>query len=148
MIINTDAEGRLILCDALSCAAIKLGATRIVDLATLTGAVSIALGDVYVAVLRDNQEWTESIINAGKASGEKIWRCLDREYRDQIKSEIADIKNVGGRKAGTITGAYFLREFVGDATRRGRISTLRVQQTAGGRQAIFPLSPTVYANTW
>ncbi|MBS1810668.1 MAG: leucyl aminopeptidase [Acidobacteria bacterium] len=113
-VINTDAEGRLILCDALSYA-IKLGATKIVDLATLTGAVSIALGDIYVAVLGNDQEWTDSIINAGKASGEKIWQLpLDREYRDQIKSEIADIKNVGGRKAGTITGAYFLREFVGD----------------------------------
>lgn len=113
-VINTDAEGRLILCDALTYA-LKLGATRIVDLATLTGAVSIALGDVYVAVLGNNQAWTDSLINAGKASGEKIWQLpLDREYRDQIKSDIADIKNVGGRKAGTITAAYFLREFVGD----------------------------------
>jgi leucyl aminopeptidase len=113
-VINTDAEGRLILCDAVAYA-IKLGATKIVDLATLTGAVSIALGDVYVAVLGNNQEWVDAVINAGKASGEKIWQLpLDREYRDQIKSDIADIKNVGGRKAGTITGAYFIREFVGD----------------------------------
>jgi leucyl aminopeptidase len=113
-VINTDAEGRLILCDALSYA-LKLGATKIVDLATLTGAVSIALGDVYVAVLGNNQQWTEEIIAAGKEVGEKIWQLpLDKEYREQIKSEIADIKNVGGRKAGTITGAYFLREFVGD----------------------------------
>jgi leucyl aminopeptidase len=113
-VINTDAEGRLILCDAVAYA-IKLGATRIVDLATLTGAVSIALGDVYVAVLGNNQEWTDAVIAAGKASGEKIWQLpLDREYREQIKSDIADIKNVGGRKAGTITGAYFIREFVGD----------------------------------
>ena len=113
-IINTDAEGRLILCDALTYA-IKLGATKIVDLATLTGAVSIALGDVYVAALGNDQEWIDAVINAGKNSGEKIWQLpLDREYRDQIKSDIADIKNVGGRKAGTITAAYFLREFVGD----------------------------------
>ncbi len=113
-IINTDAEGRLILCDALTYA-IQLGATKIVDLATLTGAVSIALGDVYVAALGNNQEWTDAVINAGKSSGEKIWQLpLDREYREQIKSDIADIKNVGGRKAGTITAAYFLREFVGD----------------------------------
>ena len=113
-IINTDAEGRLILCDALTYA-IQLGATKIVDLATLTGAVSIALGDVYVAALGNNQEWIDAVINAGKNSGEKIWQLpLDREYREQIKSDIADIKNVGGRKAGTITAAYFLREFVGD----------------------------------
>ena len=113
-IINTDAEGRLILCDALTYA-IQLGATKIVDLATLTGAVSIALGDVYVAALGNDQEWVDAVINAGKSSGEKIWQLpLDREYREQIKSDIADIKNVGGRKAGTITAAYFLREFVGD----------------------------------
>lgn len=111
-VINTDAEGRLILADALAYAR-KLGATRIVDLATLTGAVSIALGDVYVAVMGNDQSWIDEVIAAGKRAGEKIWQLpLDREYREQIKSEIADIKNIGGRKAGTITAAYFLREFV------------------------------------
>ncbi|MBK9313870.1 MAG: leucyl aminopeptidase [Acidobacteria bacterium] len=113
-VINTDAEGRLILCDALTYAR-RLGATRIVDLATLTGAVSIALGDVYVAILGNNQEWIDAIIAAGNRVGEKLWQLpLTPEYREQIKSEIADIKNVGGRKAGTITAAYFLREFVDD----------------------------------
>jgi leucyl aminopeptidase len=113
-VINTDAEGRLVLADAVAYAR-KLGATKIVDLATLTGAVSIALGDVYVAVLGSNQEWVDRIIAAGKKAGEKIWELpLDKEYREQIKSEIADIKNIGGRKAGTITGAYFIREFVED----------------------------------
>ncbi len=113
-IINTDAEGRLVLADVLAYAR-KLGATKIVDLATLTGAVSIALGDVYVAALGNNQEWTEAVIEAGKRTGEKIWQLpLDKDYREQIKSEIADIKNTGGRKAGTITAAYFLREFVED----------------------------------
>ncbi len=113
-VINTDAEGRLILADAVAYAR-RLGATKIVDLATLTGAVSIALGDVYVAILGNNQGWVDSVIAAGKKSGEKLWQLpLDKEYREQIKSEIADIKNVGGRKAGTITGAYFIREFVED----------------------------------
>ena len=113
-VINTDAEGRLILADALAYAR-KLGATKIVDLATLTGAVSIALGDVYVAVLGSDQDWVNQIIEAGKRCGEKLWQLpLDRDYREQIKSEIADIKNTGGRKAGTITAAYFLREFVED----------------------------------
>lgn len=113
-VINTDAEGRLILADAVAYAR-QLGATKIVDLATLTGAVSIALGDVYVAILGNNQEWIDQVIAAGKKSGEKLWQLpLDKEYREQIKSEIADIKNVGGRKAGTITGAYFIREFVED----------------------------------
>jgi leucyl aminopeptidase len=113
-VINTDAEGRLVLADAVAYAR-KLGATKIVDLATLTGAVSIALGDVYIAILGTNQELIDQIIEAGKRAGEKIWQLpLDKEYREQIKSEIADIKNIGGRKAGTITGAYFIREFVED----------------------------------
>ncbi|MGH9832870.1 MAG: leucyl aminopeptidase [Blastocatellia bacterium] len=113
-VINTDAEGRLVLADAVAYAR-KLGATKIVDLATLTGAVSIALGDVYVAVLGTDQAWIDRVLEAGKRSGEKLWQLpLDKEYREQIKSEIADIKNVGGRKAGTITGAYFIREFVED----------------------------------
>jgi leucyl aminopeptidase len=113
-VINTDAEGRLILADAVAYAR-KLGATKIVDLATLTGAVSIALGDVYVALLGTDQGWIDQVLAAGKKAGEKIWQLpLDKEYREQIKSEIADIKNVGGRKAGTITGAYFIREFVED----------------------------------
>jgi leucyl aminopeptidase len=110
-IINTDAEGRLILADAIAYAK-KLGATRIIDMATLTGAVSIALGDVNTAVLGTDQELIDEIIAAGKTAGEKFWQLpLDKEYTKQIKSDIADIKNVGGRKAGTITAAAFLKEF-------------------------------------
>jgi leucyl aminopeptidase len=110
-VINTDAEGRLILADAIAYAK-KLGATRIIDMATLTGAVSIALGDVNTAVLGTDQELIDEIIAAGKAAGEKFWQLpLDKEYTKQIKSDIADIKNVGGRKAGTITAAAFLKEF-------------------------------------
>jgi leucyl aminopeptidase len=110
-IINTDAEGRLILSDAI-CYAKKLGAKRIVDLATLTGAVSIALGDVNTAVLGTDQELIDEIIASGREVGEKFWQLpLDKEYTKQIKSDIADIKNVGGRKAGTITAAAFLKEF-------------------------------------
>lgn len=110
-IINTDAEGRLILADAIAYAK-KLGATRIIDMATLTGAVSIALGDVNAAVLGTDQELIDEIIASGHEVGEKFWQLpLDKEYSKQIKSDIADIKNVGGRKAGTITAAAFLKEF-------------------------------------
>ncbi len=110
-VINTDAEGRLILADAIAYAK-KLGATRIIDMATLTGAVSIALGDVNTAVLGTDQDLINEIIAAGKEVGEKFWQLpLDKEYSKQIKSEIADIKNTGGRKAGTITAAAFLKEF-------------------------------------
>jgi leucyl aminopeptidase len=110
-IINTDAEGRLVLSDAI-CYAKKLGAKRIIDMATLTGAVSIALGDVNTAILGTDQELIDEVILSGKEVGEKFWQLpLDKEYTKQIKSDIADIKNVGGRKAGTITAAAFLKEF-------------------------------------
>src|SRR5882762_2517163 len=110
-IINTDAEGRLVLADAIAYAK-KLGATTIFDMATLTGAVSVALGDVNTAILGTDQELIDEIIASGKETGEKFWQLpLDKEYSKQIKSDIADIKNVGGRKAGTITAAAFLKEF-------------------------------------
>lgn len=110
-VINTDAEGRLILADAMAYAK-KLGATRIIDMATLTGAVSIALGDVNTAILGTDQELIDEVIDAGREVGEKFWQLpLDKEYSKQIKSDIADIKNTGGRKAGTITAAAFLKEF-------------------------------------
>jgi leucyl aminopeptidase len=110
-IINTDAEGRLILADAIAYAK-QLGATRIIDMATLTGAVSIALGDVNVAILGTDQALIDEVIASGREVGEKFWQLpLDKEYTRQIKSDIADIKNVGGRKAGTITAAAFIKEF-------------------------------------
>jgi len=110
-VINTDAEGRLVLADAIAYAK-KLGATKIIDMATLTGAVSIALGDVNTAILGTDQELIDGVIAAGREVGEKFWQLpLDEEYTKQIKSDIADIKNIGGKKAGTITAAAFLKEF-------------------------------------
>ncbi len=110
-VINTDAEGRLVLADAIAYAK-KLGATQIIDMATLTGAVSIALGDVNTGILGTDQALIDGVIDAGKGVGEKFWQLpLDKEYSAQIKSDIADIKNVGGRKSGTITAAAFLKEF-------------------------------------
>src|SRR5438876_292429 len=88
------------------------GATQIIDMATLTGAVSVALGDVNAGILGTDQALIDGVIDAGKGVGEKFWQLpLDKEYSAQIKSDIADIKNVGGRKAGTITAAAFLKEF-------------------------------------
>jgi leucyl aminopeptidase len=110
-VINTDAEGRLILADAVAYAK-KLGATQVIDMATLTGAVSIALGDVNTGILGTDQKLIDEIIESGREVGEKYWQLpLDKEYSKQIKSDIADIKNVGGRKAGTITAAAFIKEF-------------------------------------
>ncbi len=113
-ILNTDAEGRLILSDALTYAR-RLGATELVDLATLTGAVSVALGSVNAAILGTDDALVASVIEAGRAAGERLWRLpLDMEYREVVRSDIADLKNSTGRPAGTIMAAHFLREFAED----------------------------------
>ncbi len=115
-ILNTDAEGRLILADAVAYAE-KQGATRIVDMATLTGAVIIALGDVNTGIMGNDQELVDDIIACGKDAGEKFWQLpLGPEYSKSIKSDIADVKNIGpARKAGTIIGGVFIQEFIDKA---------------------------------
>ncbi len=114
-ILNTDAEGRVVLADALTYAQ-QSGATHLVDLATLTGACVIALGHSCTGVMGGPQEWVERVIAAGNASGEPMWQLpLMDEYKEQIKSDIADVENSGGRPAGAQTGALLLREFVDDA---------------------------------
>lgn len=110
---NTDAEGRLILADALSYAVKNLMPTRLVDFATLTGAIEIALGNETSGLMSNNDALADSLIRAGSTSFERVWRLpLYEEYREQLKSDIADIKNIGGRPAGSITAAVFLQEFV------------------------------------
>ncbi len=115
-ILNTDAEGRLILADAVAYAE-KQGATHIVDMATLTGAVIVALGDQNTGIMGNDQELVDQIISIGKETGEGFWQLpVSAEYSKQIKSDIADIKNIGPRgKAGTIMGAVFIQEFVDKA---------------------------------
>ena len=112
---NTDAEGRLILADALAYA-IELGAERVVDLATLTGAVVIALGSTYAAVLGNDDDLAGEVERAGTATGELIWRLpLHPEYKKLMKGTFADLSNLAAkREAGTATAASFLEEFVGD----------------------------------
>jgi leucyl aminopeptidase len=114
-ITNTDAEGRLILADALSYAA-RYQPKAMVDLATLTGAVVVALGTEAVGVLGNDAGLVETMRRAGEASGERAWPLpLWDEYRELLKSDVADLKNAGSRDAGTIQGAIFLKEFVGEA---------------------------------
>ncbi len=115
-ILNTDAEGRLVLADAVVYAE-NQGATTIIDMATLTGAVIVALGDLNTAVLGNDQELVNDIIACGKEAGEDFWQLpIGKGYSKQIKSDIADIKNIGGgRKAGTIAGAVFIQEFIDKA---------------------------------
>lgn len=114
-VINTDAEGRLILMDALAYGVEKFKPAAIVDLATLTGAVIIGLGHHYSGLLSNDDELAAKISAAGERSGEPVWRLpLGAEYTKQLKSEVADLKNIGGKPAGTITAAAFLQEFVAE----------------------------------
>ena len=113
-IINTDAEGRLILADALAYAR-SIGATHLIDIATLTGACIIALGMVNAGMMGTDQKLIDRLRRNCEVTGEKLWQLpLDDDYRKAIQSEIADIKNVGNRWAGAITAAKFLQEFVED----------------------------------
>jgi leucyl aminopeptidase len=111
-IINTDAEGRLVLADGLFYAR-QLGCTHLVDAATLTGACMVALGMVNAGVFANDEEMWNRFTQALRRAGEKMWRLpLDEEYREQIRSNIADIVNSGGRYGGAVTAAMFLKEFV------------------------------------
>ena len=113
-VINTDAEGRLVLADGLHYAK-QLGATHLIDAATLTGAVVVALGMVNAGIFANNDEFYDCFSQSLKKSGEKMWRLpVDDEYREMLKSNIADMMNIGGRWAGAVTAAMFLKEFVGD----------------------------------
>jgi leucyl aminopeptidase len=112
---NTDAEGRLVLADCL-CHAVALGAERIVDLATLTGAVIVALGSTYAGLMGNDDEWAKRISDAGGQTGEIVWRLpLHEEYDELVKGQYGDLDNAPeARKAGTIVGAAFLSNFVGE----------------------------------
>ena len=113
-VLNTDAEGRLILADALTYAK-RFEPRLVVDLATLTGACIIALGHQATAVLGNDEKLIEALRAAGEACGERLWQLpLWDDYDQQIKSDVADMKNTGGRPAGTITAAAFLKKFAGD----------------------------------
>jgi leucyl aminopeptidase len=112
-VINTDAEGRLILGDGLWYAR-QLGATHLVDVATLTGAVVVALGKGTSGLFGAPVAWTEQVRRVANRAGDRVWPLpMVEEYRDQLKSEIADMTNTGGRPAGAITAALFLQEFTG-----------------------------------
>ncbi len=112
-VVNTDAEGRLVLADAITYA-INRGATCVVDAATLTGACVIALGETRAAVMGTDQQVIDELVRAGEQCGERVWPLpLDEEYGELIKSDIADVKNVGNRTAGSITAGYFLKHFAG-----------------------------------
>src|SRR6266446_3007448 len=114
-VLNTDAEGRLILADGVHYAK-QLGATHLVDAATLTGAIVVALANVNVGVFGSDQAWTDKLLASAKVVGEKMWQMpIDDDYRDFIKGTVADIQNISsGKGGGAITGAMFIKEFTGD----------------------------------
>ncbi len=133
-IVNTDAEGRLILADALAYG-VRLAPAAMVDCATLTGAVIIALGHHASAVLGNDEPLIAELRAAGDRSGERCWPLpLWKEFREQLDSETADLQNIGGRPGGTITAAAFLSEFVGDVP----WAHLDVAGTAFGGEAKIP----------
>jgi leucyl aminopeptidase len=112
-IINTDAEGRLVLADVLWYVARKFKPKFMVDLATLTGAIMVALGTEYAGLFSNNDELAERLTTVGTATGERVWRMpLGPEYDKQIDSQFADMKNTGSRHGGSITAAQFLQRFV------------------------------------
>ena len=113
-VLNTDAEGRLILADALSLAS-EAGPDAIVDLATLTGACMVALGAKVAGLMGNHDGWVGAVRKAAEVSGERVWHLpLPSDYRKQLDSEVADIKNIGNRWGGTLTAGLFLAEFVVD----------------------------------
>jgi leucyl aminopeptidase len=111
-VLNTDAEGRLILIDALTYAQ-RLGCTHLVDAATLTGAIVVALGNVNIGAFTNNEPFLAKLLAASKDEGEKTWQMpMDEEYKELLKSTFADLHNIGGRSGGSITAAWFIRDFV------------------------------------
>jgi len=111
-VLNTDAEGRLVLADALVLAS-RQKPDALVDLATLTGACRVALGNMFAGVMGNDQALVDALVAAGRGAGEPLWQLpLPREYRDDLKSPVADLKNVGGAEAGSIVAGLFLQEFV------------------------------------
>jgi leucyl aminopeptidase len=125
-ILNTDAEGRLILCDALTYAA-RYEPDAVVDIATLTGACVIALGHVVSGLFANDQKLADEVIAAGEDAWDRVWQLpLHEDYQEQLRSNFADMANIGGRPAGSITAASYLARF----TRKLRWAHLDIAGTA------------------
>ena len=144
---HTDAEGRLLLADALAYAVDKYKPSEIIDLATLTGSIVIALGNHGAGLYANNEELAEKLLKAAEKTGEKLWRMpLWKEYYEQLKSQVADINNVGGRWGGAGTAAAFLSKFVGETpwAHLDIAGTAWVQKD-GPKKPYYPKGATGYA---
>jgi leucyl aminopeptidase len=134
-VINTDAEGRLVLADLLTYVQKKEKPAAIIDLATLTGAIIVALGNHHAGLFSNNDELAERLLKAGRDSGEKVWRMpLGPEYDKLIDSKIADMKNTGGRHAGSVTAAQFLQRFIENDTPWAHIDVAGTAMGAPGNE--------------
>jgi leucyl aminopeptidase len=146
-VLNTDAEGRLILADGLIAASREKPAA-IVDLATLTGAQVVALGNKVAAVLGNHDGWTEQVRNAGNAAGEPIWPLpLWDAYKRDLNSAVADMKNIGSRSAGTIVAALFLKAFVPDGQPWAHLDIAGPAFNKGGPAGYWTSGATGYGVT-
>jgi leucyl aminopeptidase len=149
-ILNTDAEGRLLLADALSYA-VREGCSPIIDIATLTGACIVALGAKRAGLFSNDDELRDALLLAGETTGERLWPLpIDDEYQELIESSIADIRQVGGRYGGAIVAAKILEHFVGEASwahldiagmelAEGKLSFMEQGATAFGVRALAAL---------
>ncbi len=138
-VLNTDAEGRLVLADALWYAQDKFAPKFVIDLATLTGAILVALGGEHAGLFSNDDTLCGQLAEAGKATGEKVWRLpLGTGYDKLIRSKIADMKNIGGAHAGSITAAQFLQRFVKDKTAWAHLDIAGVAWQDGEQKALIP----------
>ena len=137
-VINTDAEGRLVLADALWYCQERFHPKFIVDLATLTGAIIIALGNDYAGLFSNDDDLSANLLKASEATGEGLWRLpMPASYEKQIDSLAADMKNVGGRPGGSITAALFLQRFIKD-TPWAHLDIASTAWRKSGAQATHP----------
>ena len=142
-ILNTDAEGRLVLGDALAYSK-RFNPGCVIDFATLTGACVVSLGDVYAGLFSDDDELVKKLTDAGEKTGELVWRQpLHEKYKELVKSNVADIKNVGPREGGAITAAIFLKEFV-DCKKWAHLDIAGTAYTKNNKNILNPFGGTGY----
>jgi leucyl aminopeptidase len=138
-VLNTDAEGRLVLADALTYTQRRFKPKFIIDLATLTGAIVQTLGFEHAGVFSNDDKLAERLIAAGRASGERVWRLpLDPFYDRMIRSKIADVKNIGGANSGSITAAQFLKRFIVEGTHWAHLDIAGVAWQDGEQKVEVP----------
>jgi len=138
-VLNTDAEGRLVLADALTYTQRRFKPKFIIDLATLTGAIVQTLGFEHAGVFSNNDRLAERLADAGRVTGERVWRLpLDPAYDKMIRSKIADVKNIGGANSGSITAAQFLKRFIESGTVWAHLDIAGVAWQDGEQKPLIP----------